>query len=81
MRLKYCILSPHGRPRTTNGRKTVVGLKFGRFAAAINILRENRKYLDLSSVEFDGSHTPAKNGRDAVGYQGRKACKTTKPVI
>ena len=31
----------------------------------------------MSSVEFDGSHTPAKNGGDAVGYQGRKAAKTT----
>lgn len=42
----------------------------------VNILKENRKYLDLSSIELDGSHTPAKNGGDAVGYQGRKACKT-----
>jgi transposase len=47
----------------------------------INILKENRKYLDLSSVEFDGSHTPCKNGGDAVGYQGRKACKTTNALF
>ena len=47
----------------------------------INILKENRKYLDLSSVEFDGSHTPCKNGGDAVGYQGRKACKTTNSLF
>jgi transposase len=47
----------------------------------INILIQNRKHLDLSSVEFDGSHTPAKNGGDAVGYQGRKACKTTNALF
>ena len=47
----------------------------------INILKENHQYLDLSSAEFDGSHTPAKNGGDAVGYQGRKACKTTNTLF
>lgn len=47
----------------------------------INLLSKNRKYLDLSSVEFDGSHTPAKNGGDAVGYQGRKACNTTNALF
>ena len=47
----------------------------------INILRKNLKYLDLSSIEFDGSHTPAKNGGDAVGYQGRKACNTTNALF
>ncbi len=41
------------------------------------MLKSNLQYLDLSSVEFDGSHIPAKNGGDATGYQGRKACKTT----
>ena len=29
---------------------------------------------------MDGIHTPAKNG-DAVGYQGRKACKTTNSLF
>lgn len=47
----------------------------------INILTKNRKYLDMSSVELDGSHTPAKNGGDAVGYQGRKACSTTNALF
>lgn len=47
----------------------------------IHILTQNRQYLDLSSVEFDGSHTPAKNGGDAVGYQGRKACNTTNALF
>jgi hypothetical protein len=31
----------------------------------------------LSSLQLDGSHTPAKNGGQAVGYQGRKAANTT----
>jgi transposase len=47
----------------------------------IHLLSKNLKYLDLSSVEFDGSHTPAKNGGDAVGYQGRKACNTTNALF
>lgn len=47
----------------------------------IDILSSNLQYLDLSSVEFDGSHKPAKNGGDAVGYQGRKACKTTNALF
>ena len=47
----------------------------------INLLRENPAYLDLSSVQFDGSHTLAKNGGDAVGYQGRKSCKTTNALF
>lgn len=36
-----------------------------------------RELLDMSSVEFDGSHTPAKRGGQQVGYQGRKKAKTT----
>jgi transposase len=47
----------------------------------ITILTQNRKHLGLSSVEFDGSHTPAKNGGDAVGFQGRKACNTTNSLF
>lgn len=47
----------------------------------INLLKSNYKYLDLSSVELDGSHTPAKNGGNAVGFQGRKACKTTNALF
>ena len=43
----------------------------------LNVLRLNKRFLDLSSVQLDGSHTPAKNGGQAVGYQGRKAAKTT----
>ena len=47
----------------------------------VNLLSKNRQYLDLSSAELDGSHTPAKNGGDAVGYQGRKACNTTNSLF
>lgn len=47
----------------------------------VNLLAQNLNHLDLSSVEFDGSHTPAKNGGDAVGYQGRKACTTTNALF
>jgi hypothetical protein len=47
----------------------------------VNILKDNLKYLDLSSVDFDGSNTPCKNGADAVGYQGRKSCKTTNSLF
>jgi hypothetical protein len=44
-------------------------------------LNQNLKYLDMSSIELDGSHTPAKNGGDAVGYQGRKAPNTTNALF
>ena len=43
----------------------------------LNLLRENHAHLDCSSVHLDGSHTPAKNGGQAVGYQGRKKARTT----
>ena len=39
---------------------------------------DNRKTeLDLSSVDIDGSHTPALRGGEEVAYQGRKKKKTT----
>lgn len=47
----------------------------------INLLKNNLKYLDLSSVQFDGSHTLAKNGGDGVGYQNRKAGETTNTLF
>lgn len=43
----------------------------------LNVLRHNKHLLDCSSVQLDGSHTPAKNGGAAVGYQGRKKARTT----
>ena len=45
------------------------------------LLNENKAYLDMSSVQLDGSHTPAKRGGEAVGYQARKKCKTTNSLF
>jgi transposase len=47
----------------------------------VNLLSQPLKYVDLSSIELDGSHTPCKNGGEAVGYQGRKAAKTTNALF
>lgn len=41
------------------------------------LLQRHRSKLDLSSVDFDGSHTPALRGGGQVEYQGRKKRKTT----
>lgn len=43
----------------------------------IELLRNNYKYLDLSSIQLDGSHTVARGGGEATGYQGRKSNETT----
>lgn len=50
-------------------------------SAWIGLLRSYRSYLDLSSVQLDGSHTFAKRGGQAVGYQGRKASKTSNALF
>lgn len=47
----------------------------------LTLLHLHRRLLDLSSVQLDGSHTPAKNGGAAVGYQGRKAARTTNALF
>jgi transposase len=47
----------------------------------IAMLKKYRKYLDLSCMNLDGSHTPVKRGGEAVGYQGRKSCKTTNSLF
>lgn len=47
----------------------------------IALLAANKSNLDLSSIQLDGSHTPAKNGGAAVGYQGRKSCKTSNSLF
>ena len=47
----------------------------------LNSLRLHRRTLDLSSVQLDGSHTLAKNGGAAIGYQGRKAGRTTNALF
>ena len=43
----------------------------------IGILGKYRDRIDLSSVDLDGSHTPAIRGGEGVDYQGRKKGKTT----
>ena len=46
-----------------------------------NLLQNNKYLLDLSTAQFDGSHTPCKRGGESVGYQARKSCKTTNSLI
>jgi hypothetical protein len=41
------------------------------------LLEINKAQLDMSSVQLDGSHTPAWRGGEQVTYQGRKKRKTT----
>lgn len=43
----------------------------------IKFLSGHKGNLDLSSVDLDGSHTPAIRGGEEVDYQGRKKRKTT----
>ena len=43
----------------------------------MNMLCRNKGWLDCSIVQLDSSHTSAKNGGVAVGYQGRKKARTT----
>lgn len=45
------------------------------------VLSNNANVLDMSSVELDGSHSPAKRGGEEVAYQGRKKSKTTNLLI
>ena len=47
----------------------------------IILLEKYKSTLDLSSIQLDGTHTPAKRGGQAVGYQGRKKCKTSNMLI
>jgi transposase len=45
------------------------------------LLSINKSKLDMSSVQLDGSHTPAKRGGEAVAYQNRKKSKTTNALF
>lgn len=47
----------------------------------INLLSRHKQHLNLSSVQLDGSHTTARHGGEAVGYQGRKSAKTTNSLF
>ena len=56
--------------------------KDGSFQNAwLAVLRDHKALLDLSSLQLDGSHTIAKQGGEAVGYQGRKKAKTTNSLF
>lgn len=46
----------------------------------INLLSKHRDKLDMSSVDWDGSHTRTTKGGESVGYQGRKKSNTTKAL-
>ena len=45
------------------------------------VLRLNKRFLDMSSVQLDGSHTPVKRGGQSVGYQRHKKTKTTNIIF
>jgi len=47
----------------------------------LSLLNIHRAKLDMSSVQLDGSHTPAKRGGEGVEYQKRKSCKTTNALF
>ena len=56
--------------------------KDGSFQKAwIAILQAHKGLSDLSSMQLDGSHTIAKQGGEAIGYQSRKAAKTTNALF
>jgi len=56
--------------------------KDGSWEKVWNLLLERHKNkLDMSSIQLDGTHTPTKRGGKAVGYQGRKKCKTSNMLI
>ncbi|MBP1631698.1 MAG: transposase [Bacteroidetes bacterium] len=46
-----------------------------------HLLEKYKSFLDMSSVELDGSHTPAVRGGEEVAYQGRKKKKTTNALF
>lgn len=43
----------------------------------VKLLKRHKSKFDLSSIDLDGSHTPAIRGGEQVEYQGRKKRKTT----
>ena len=46
-----------------------------------NLIEDHKHNLDMSLVNLDGTHTPAKRGGESVGYQGRKKEKTSNMLI
>lgn len=47
----------------------------------IELLKANRNKVDLSSLQLDGSQTPCKKQGEHIGYQGRKAARTTNALF
>ena len=81
---------PVGQFFTSAKKLTVAGVyhhfskwvKDGSFRKAwIELLKANAAVLDLSCMQLDGSHTPAKRGGEHIGYQGRKSSKTTNALF
>ena len=74
----------HGRATELAGRNYHFNA-WGKQGAWKNLwltsLRLHRRTLGLSSVQLDGSHTLAKNGEAAIGYQGREAGRTTNALF
>ena len=69
--LSYKSVYAHFRKWSRNGEwKKVWGM----------ILSRHRSFLDMSSVDLDGSHTTTLRGGECCGYQGRKKRTTTNAV-
>ncbi|CAA7193727.1 hypothetical protein CHRY9293_00139 [Chryseobacterium potabilaquae] len=47
----------------------------------VSLLYNNKRKLDLSSVQLDGSHTRSRTGGESVGYEGRKSSKTSNCIF
>ncbi len=50
-------------------------------ACWVGFLNKHKSNFDLSSVDLDGSHTPAIRGGEQVEYQGRKNVRRPMPFI
>ncbi|MEM6260859.1 MAG: transposase [Bacteroidota bacterium] len=49
--------------------------------AFTNFGKTSKHFFDLSTAQLDGTHSPAKRGGEAVGYQKRKSAKTTNILL
>ncbi|WP_404986156.1 transposase [Chryseobacterium sp. M5] len=47
----------------------------------ISLLQNNKRKLELSSVQSDGSHTRSRAGGESVGYQRRKSSDTNNCIF
>ena len=69
--LSYKSVYAHFRKWSRNGEwKKVWGM----------MLNRHRSFLDMSSVDLDGSHTTTLRGGECCGYQGRKKRTTTNAI-